>query len=372
VPSPSDIVVVGAGVVGCAVAYELARRGASVEILDDRPAGQGATQASAGMLAPFIEARDGGPLLELTARGLERFDDFVAGVTADGGVPIRYQRAGSLEVAFDEQAEQTLEATARALDARGIAHELLGASATIGLEPALSPRVRRGLLIPVHGAVAASDLTRALVAAARRHGAQVIEHGRARRVFANAAEVTVETDRGSLSGDAVVIAAGSWAAQIEIGAARARVPVKPVRGQLLQLTWTGAPPGRVVWSDRCYIVPWSDGTVLVGATVEDVGFDERTTVEGIRGLLDAACDVLPECASAALTATRAGLRPHTPDHLPIIGWSSALGRVMYATGHYRNGVLLAPLTAELVARAMLDGVADPVLAWTAASRFGDL
>ncbi len=370
--APRDIVVVGAGVVGCAVAYELARRGASVELVDDRPAGSGATQASAGMLAPFIEAREPGPLLELTARGLQRYDEFVARVLADSAVTIKYQRTGTLEVALDESSVRGLVELARTLRGQGVRCEWHDAAAVRGLEPALSPTVCGGLLIPDHGAVSASELTRALVIGARRHGARVIERGRARRVAARGGEVRVETERGSLDADAVVIAAGSWSGQIEIDGARARVPVTPIRGQLLHLTWPDEPPSRVLWSERCYMVPWTDQTVLVGATVEDAGFDERPTVEGVRQLLDASCELLPGSCRATFTAARAGLRPRTPDHLPVIGWSPASPSVMYATGHYRNGVLLAPLTAELVADAMLDGRLDPLLELTSPARFGGL
>jgi len=148
--------------------------------------------------------------------------------------------------------------------------------------------------------------------------------------------------------------------------------VRPVRGQLLSLAWRGAPLRRVTWSSRCYMVPWDDGTVLVGATVEEVGFDERATAAGVRDLLDAACDLAPSARAAGFNGARVGLRPATPDDLPAIGRSRAAANVMYATGHYRNGVLLAPLTAKLVADAMLDDRIDPLLASVDPSRFGEL
>ncbi len=324
------------------------------------------------MLAPFIEAREPGPLLDLTVRGLQRYDDFVARVLADSGVAIKYQRTGTLEIALDASSVKGLLELAATLASRGVRCEWHDAAAVRRIEPAVSPLAHGGLLIPEHGAVAASELTRALVVGARRHGAQVIERGRARRVVASGDEVRVETERGSLTADAVVIAAGSWSGQVAIEGAQTRVPVTPIRGQLLHLTWHGEPPSRVLWSERCYVVPWADQTVLVGATVEDAGFDERTTVEGVRHLLDASCELLPEASRATFTAARVGLRPRTPDHLPVIGWSPASRLVMYATGHYRNGVLLAPLTAELVADAMLDDRIDPLLALTSPSRFGEL
>jgi len=368
--SPSDIVVVGAGIIGCAVAYELARRGASVQIVDDRPAGSGATQASAGVLAPYVEARHGGPLLELTVRGLDVFDEFVTGVSASAGAPISYHRTGTLDAALDEASLAVYAHTAATLAAKGIAAQLLDGQAARVAEPQLSAAAVGGLLIPSHGYVAAAELTRALAAAARRHGARFVDQGRVRRVAASGGELCIEAERGSLRGQTAVIAAGSWASQIDVAGVAGRVPVKPIRGQLLQLAWSGPPLRRVVWGERCYVVPWPDGTVLVGATVEDAGFDERTTVAGVSDLLEAACELLPHAWTASFTAARVGLRPATPDELPIIGRSTVVPSVFYATGHYRNGVLLSGLTGRLVADALLESVEDPLLEFTRPDRFG--
>ena len=149
------------------------------------------------------------------------------------------------------------------------------------------------------------------------------------------------------------------------------VPLRPIRGQLLRLAWKGPALRRIIWGDRCYLVPWEDGTLLVGATVEDAGFDERTTVAGVRELLDAACEIVPGARSAGFLEARAGLRPAAADLLPIIGSSCVLPNLMYATAHYRNGILLAPLTAMLVADALLDNRLDPALAAFAPQRFGE-
>jgi glycine oxidase len=375
-PRSSDIIVVGAGVVGCAIAHELARRGASVEIIDDRAVGMGATQASAGVLAPFIEAREGNPLLDLAVASLDLYDAFIARASADSGVTIPYRRTGTLDVALDESALAALRTTAAVLERRGVPALLLDPAATRVEEPLVGDAVAGGLLIEAHGFVAASELTRALATAARRIGGQLVEQSRVRRVACrgegDGAEMVVETDRGSLTGGAVVIAAGSWSSDIVIEGVAARVPVRPVRGQLLHLSWAGTPLRRVTWSSRCYLVPWDDGTVLAGATVEEAGFDERATVAGVRDLLEAACDVVPHAWNAGFRGARVGLRPATRDDLPVIGWSTKCANVMYATGHYRNGVLLAPLTARLVADAMLDGRTDAMMQIVKPSRFGEL
>lgn len=369
---PGDIVVVGAGIIGCAVAYELARRGASVQIVDDRPAGMGATQASAGVLAPYIEAREGHPLLELTVRSLDLFEAFITRVSAEGRETLIYRRSGTLDVAVDDDGFRKLEQAASALSRRGVEARLLDARSARAEEPHLSEAVVGGLLVPVHGYVSATELTRTLAAAARRHGAQLIEQGRVRRISRAGADLMVETDRGSLTGNGVVLAAGSWSGKIAVEGVVAQLPVRPVRGQLLHLAWGGTTLRRVIWSERCYLVPWADGTLLVGATVEEAGFDEGTTTVAVRDLIEAAAEIVPHAWTAGLVAAKAGLRPGTPDDLPVIGFSSVVPNFMYATGHYRNGVLLAPLTAQLVADAMLENRIDPLLAATSPQRFGDL
>src|SRR5207244_2244596 len=253
-------------------------------------------------------------------------------------------------------------ATADVLAKRGVSARLLDAGAVRAEEPLLGDGAVGGLLIDAHGFVAAGEFTRAIVVAARRAGAQLIEQRRVRRITSSAGEIVVDTDRGSLRGDAVVVAAGSWSGDIAIDGVPARVPVRPVRGQLLSLAWVGPHLRRVTWSRRCYFVPWEDGTVLVGATVEEAGFDERATVAGVHDLLDAACEAVPHAWTAGFRGAKVGLRPGTADGLPVIGALSAAPNVMFASGHYRNGVLLAPLTAQLVADAVLEGRIDPLMA----------
>jgi thiazole synthase len=182
----------------------------------------------------------------------------------------------------------------------------------------------------------------------------------------------VSNGSSDVSAGHAVIAAGSWAGQIDVEGANAPAPVHPVRGQLLHLKAIGANLRRVTWGERCYLVPWTDGSLLVGATVEQAGFDERTTVQGMRDLLVGLTDVLAPGWPASVVSVRAGLRPASPDGLPIVGASAAMPNVMYATGHYRNGVLLAPITAMLVADAMLDGHLDPIMGAMSPARFGGL
>jgi glycine oxidase len=372
VPRSSDIVVIGAGVVGCAIGLELVRRGASVSILDARAPGEGSTQAAGGMLAPYSEVADAGPLLTLAARSLELFDRFVCALEAESGVTLGYERTGTLHVARSAGTVATFQTTARDLTARGVAVEILSAAEARAAEVNLAPEILGGMLIPSQGLIAASEMTRAMVVAARRRGATLLDPARAVRIRPNEGAVTIETELGRLHAGSVVLAAGAWSGQIAIDGVAVAVPIKPLRGQLLHLGWSSPPLSRITWDEGCYVVPRRDGTVLVGATVEDVGFDERNTAAGVRQLLEAVCTLLPNAATASLRSARVGLRPGSPDSLPVIGWSEVVPQLMYATGHYRNGILLAPLTAQLVADAMVTGVVDPALESTRPARFGRL
>jgi glycine oxidase len=375
VADASEIIVVGAGIVGCAVGCELARRGASVRIVEERSAGMGATQAAAGMLAPYVEVAASSVFLDLAVRSLDLFDDFIARVQEDSGVTVPYRRTGTLQVAVNDDGMRELKTAASRLEAKGVAVSLLDGHAVRAEEPNLSEDAVGGLLVPMHGFVAATELVRALAAAARRHGARIVEGSRVRRVGpadGRQGDLLVETDRGSLSASAVVLAAGSWSGRIQIAGLSAPAPVHPIRGQLLRLGWKGVALQRIAWSERCYLVPWDDGTLLVGATMEDAGFDERATVAGVRDLMEAACDLVPAAWAATFLGARAGLRPASADHLPIVGASRVLPNLMYATAHYRNGILLAPLTAAIVADAMLDHRRDPALAVFDPHRLGEL
>jgi len=362
-----NVLVIGAGVVGCAVGHELAARGADVRIVDMRDVGEGATQASAGVLCPHIEGH-AAPLLQLGTRSLAMYDQFIAHVAHDSRQPIEYRRNGTLEVALTEEDAARLRVTAATHARGGVEHQYLDSAATRTLEPGLSAAVTGGLLVPTHGYVVVRGLIRALAAAASARGATIQHAAGVERVVQNGARVRVTIDGSHSEADAVVVAAGSWSGRIAIGGSYP--PVKPIRGQLLQLACPSPPASRVIWGAHCYMVPWQDGSLLVGATVEDVGFDEAATVAGVHALLDYACELVPGMWSARFAAVRVGLRPATSDELPIIGPSSAMPAVFYATGHYRNGVLLTPLTAAFIADLVLEGRAAPELSLTRPARFG--
>ena len=364
------VLIVGAGVIGVSIADALAQRGADVTVLDMRSPGRGASQASAGILAPYSEAHENSPLLALGARSLDLFDDFIAGLAARTGRRVEYARSGTLDVALTDEVAGKFRNERDRLVAKGVAVEWIDAAALRSFDPSVTPAALGGLLVRTHGVVGVSALVDALVHSARLAGATFEAPVEVTHLTATKSAVDVRAGDRKYTADALVVASGSWSRRVKI-AGVASLPVKPIRGQLLHLQWPdGAPlPTRVVWGPGCYATPWSNRSVLIGATVEDVGFDEQSTVAGVRDLTSAACGLLPDSARANLREVRVGLRPALPDGLPAIGaWPSA-PRVFAATGHYRNGVLLAPLTAKLVTRAILDSHVDEALSVTSPARF---
>jgi len=343
------VIVIGAGVIGAAIAEELASRGVRVSCLDMRSPGRGASQASAGLLAPYNEAQDHQALLDLCTQSLQLYDEFVERLRDKSGLPIEYARTGTLEAALTDEEAKRLNTTRHWLDTRAVACEWLEPERLREFEPAVTMSAVGGLLIPIHGFVGATSLVKALVQSARLSGAEFETPVEAVRVEPVGEMLEVWSDARRLSADAVVIAAGSWTSRIRV-AGHILPGVRPIRGQILQLTWAGGPlPRRPVWGSRVYTVPWAPDTVLVGATVEDVGFDERTTVAGIHDLLEGIGELMPGAWQSALAEVRVGLRPSTEDGLPIIRPLAPGARIYVATGHYRNGVLLAPITARMVA-----------------------
>jgi glycine oxidase len=352
------VVVLGAGVIGTAVAEALARRGAQVTVLDMRPPGGGASQASAGMLAPYVEGRHREALLDLGVRSAALFPTFVARLAEASGLPIAYEQTGTLEVALDSDDAAELGAAKAWLDARRVPAEFLEPGSLRAFEPALSSSAVGGLFIQAHGFVGVSSLIAALVRSARLSGAVFETPVEAATIHPGRDLVELRAGDRSYSADAVVMATGSWSRRVRV-ANVAALPIRPVRGQLLHLEWRGSVrPRRVVWGPRCYAVPFATGAMLVGATAEDAGFDEIATVGGVNDLVVALTELLPAARDAHLRGVRVGLRPALPDDLPAIGPLAGAPRVTVATGHYRNGVLLAPVTAEIVARSILDGEID--------------
>jgi len=367
-----SVVVVGAGIVGCTVAYDLAKSGASVTVIEPRAPGQGATRASAGILAPDIEGHGSSLLRLLGRRSIAMYDDFMARLRADSGHEIVYQRNGTFELAFSDDDVHRLEELAAALKRDQIESRWVQPSAFDDYEPRASKQARGALFIPNHGFVGVTQLTLAAAGAAQQHGATFVSETGAIRIFSIAdGRVGVQSSAAKWNADRVVLAAGSWSSTITIDGAD-RVPVKPIRGQLIQLRTDPGALHRVIWGPDGYLVPWPDGAVLVGSTVEDVGFDENYTDEAVEKLRAAAASLVPSLANAEVTSIRTGLRPKGPDDVPVLGHSKAVPGLIYATAHYRNGVMFAPLTVKLVSDLVFGRAADPALRDLDPARVGNL
>jgi glycine oxidase len=299
------------------------------------------------------------------------YDDFIARLRGDSGFELIYERTGTLEVALTTEQAERLAGASAALWKEGVEARWVPPAVIPDLEPNVTSDAAGGLLIPIHGYAGVTSLTMAAIAAAERRGATLVSDSGALAVRpAQGGRVSVSTSAQTREADVVVMAAGSWSSGIRVDGADP-IPVKPIRGQLLQLASTAGVLTRPIWGDAGYLVPWPDGTVLVGATVEDVGFDESNTEEARRSLLEMAIGLVPALAQARLVDARAGLRPKGPDDLPLVGRSRVVPGLIYATGHYRNGVLLAPLTAQLVRRLATDPNAATIAALEP-SQYGNL
>jgi glycine oxidase len=340
--------VAGGGVIGCAVALELARRGAGVTVVERGTPGRAATWAAAGMLSPLGPP---GPFRDLAAAAFARYPTFVERLTTDTGIDLDYAVAGKLHVAFDAEDLDALHELANTGATFGA--RVVGAADAQALEPSLHPDVVGGLLVASDGRVDNRRLGEAAHYAARASGVMFITGSvrevRAERRGERISGVRLE-DGTVLPAGSVVISAGAWSGTIH--GLPYPLPVRPVRGQMLAIA-TVAPDAprldRTIESARCYLVPRKDGRLLVGATVEETGFQPGPTLAGIAQLAAAAAEAVPALVDLPLLETWSGFRPGTADTYPIIGEDPELPGLFYATGHYRNGILLAPVTAEVIA-----------------------
>lgn len=346
----------GGGAIGLAIAWRCAQRGADVVVCDAGPLGAGASRVAAGMLAPVSEVEYGPAgryLLELGLDSVRRWPAFAAELASASGTDSRLRETGILLVARDRDAAEALERERAFRESLGLRVTRLRPSEARALEPALAPTVRLALEAPDDHSVDPRWLTEALQTASQAAGAKLRPDTRVALLLEGGEDrvVGLRTAAGeSIVAPTVVAAAGAWSAALEGLPPHARVPVRPVKGQILSLS-DPAGPGLVDRSVRFeggYLVPRGDGRYALGATVEERGFDTSATAGGVYELLRDAGEVLPGVAELAIDEIQVGLRPGTPDNVPVIG-AGVLEGMIWATGHYRNGILLTPVTADTVA-----------------------
>ncbi len=361
------IAIVGAGLIGTGIAYELAKRGASVTVFDRAEPARAASWAGAGMLAPFSEEMPDPAMLALCRASLEAYPEFVAELRERTGLDAQFLRHGTLHVALDERGLHDLVARAAAYAANGGEVSVLDRAQTLEREAAVSRGVAGSVFIANEAQIDNRRLGRALVAGCAALGVR----------FEHTDEFALETDarrvrglrskRGFVAADTVINAAGAWAGAIDGVPLAARVPVFPVAGEMLAIAVPHAFARALIWHGHTYLVPRSDGRLLVGATVLERGFDTRVTAAGLSALLGAALHAAPSLGTFAVVESWAGLRPGSPDQRPFLG-ATPLEGYFVAAGHYRNGILLTPITARAVADLVLDGRSDVALGAFAVTR----
>jgi glycine oxidase len=352
-----DVVVVGGGIIGLSIGWRAAEAGLSVTLVEDSPR-RGASWAAAGLLAPVTEVYHGEErVLRLGVESLKRYPKFIADLEELTGLRAGYRSSGTLIVAPDADAFAALEELRALQDRLNLEVQGLNRREARALEPALSPRLRGAWLVTGDHSVDNRAMASALAEACRRRRVAIVEEA--------VASVVVESDRVrgvrlrtgiTVECDKVVIAAGCWSALIDGIPDDVRPPVRPVKGQLLYL---GGPPEpvlieRAVRGPDVYIVPRGDGRFVVGATVEERGFDTTVTAGAVYQLLRDAYELVPGLAELELIECVAGLRPGSPDNAPIVG-ETGLDGLVVATGHFRNGILLTPLTADAIAELLTTG-----------------
>lgn len=357
----ADVLVLGGGIIGLSIARRLAASGAAVSLLDPAP-GAGATRAAAGMIAPVTEAHYGEEaLLGLNLASASMWPRFASELEEESGLGVGYDSGGTLAIAFDSSDKAALDELHRFQDKLGLASRPASAAACRRMVPALAPGIRGGLDVPSDHQVDPRRVSAALLEACKRAGVKVID-GRAHEVQLSAGRfAAVETDEGDVFAAGSAVLAMGWQSALVSGLPAGAVPpVRPVKGQILRLRLPASLPRpsrtirAVVRGHSVYLVARSGGEVVCGATVEELGTDSTVTVGAVYSLLRDAQAVLPILYEAELVETMAGLRPGSPDNAPMIGPSIVEGLAV-ATGHYRNGILLAPVTADIIGDLLAGG-----------------
>jgi len=345
-----DIVIIGGGVIGASIAFELADDKLRVAVLDRQQPGREASWAAAGMLSPAPDSSRDLPLVPLGRESLRLYPEFVAAIEETSGESAGYAREGTLEIFSEPSGEADRDRRVAECQRLGLAAEAVAIEAARQREPAIGPAARAAAWLPDEGTVEPRSLMSAMVVAAKRRGAEfcadcgvtglIRENDRCTGVIAGGEEI---------SAGHVIVAAGCFSGEIapENEWFARYAPTRPIRGQMMALRPDGPGLRRVLRSEKGYLVPRRDGRIVAGSTSEEVGFERRVTPAGMRKIFDAAIELFPGLAGAEVLETWSGLRPGTPDDLPILGPTDISG-LLIATGHYRNGILLAPVTAKLI------------------------
>ncbi len=342
----SDIIIIGGGIIGLSLAHRLACENLRVVVLDRQQPGLEASWAAAGMLCPGPESPDDVALVPLAKKSLGLYPEFVNAIEESCGAGTNFRRDGTLEIFFGATAEAERNRTVGAHRADELGTQAISADEARAIEPSLCDTAFAAAWLPHECSVEPRALTSAVLQAAKKCGAEIRANVEVRRLLIEGSRCDgVESQSEKFTAKHVVVAAGCFSSAI--GSAARVAPTRPVRGQMVSLRAARPIPNHVVRSHSGYVVPRGAGLLVAGSTIEDAGFEKGVTAAGIAGILSAAIELIPELAGAAIEETWSGLRPDTPDHLPLIGPTEIEG-LWLATGHYRNGILLAPATAQIL------------------------
>ena len=353
--SDAPVVIIGGGTIGLSVGWSLARAGHAATVFERGAAGRGTSWLAAGMLAPDAEIGfEEDALYRLSRESLRRWPGFAADLEADSGQSVDYRTEGTLVVADDRDSAAALRRLYDFQKKRGLGVEWLTGAEALEIEPFLAPRLAAAVFAPSDHQVDNRRLVRALRTAFLERGGTLREHTAVQAVEPHAERPVVVSEAGErVAAAAVVVAAGVWSGQIR-GLETSAPTVRPVKGQMIELRMERPfDLQHVVRGPDAYLAPKTDGRLLIGATSEERGFEQTVTAGGLFQLLEGGREVVPGIDELAVTETWAGLRPASRDHGPLLGRAAAPG-VVYATGHFRHGVLLTPVTAQEIARLLLE------------------
>jgi glycine oxidase len=367
-PLDSNVVVIGGGVIGLSIARALTLRGVrNVTVIDKDDFGREASWAAGGILAPQVEANAADDFFRLAHASRDLYPAFAKDLQLESGIDVELDTTGTLYVALTEEQESELRRRYRWQQSEGLEVEWLTRDEVRALEPCLSEDVRCALRFPNDFQVENRRLVEALLASNRKSGVSLIDHCAANQVSVAGGKVRgVETSQGFIGSQCVVLAAGAWSSMLDPSKI---LQVEPIRGQMLCFRSQPQIARHVIYGARGYLIPRRDGRLLAGSTSEHAGFDKRVTDEGIAAIKSMALEIAPELTTLPLMDTWAGFRPRALDDLPVLGRSGDIDGVWYATGHYRNGILLAPITGKLIAEAITSGKVPGLMTAFSPERF---
>jgi glycine oxidase len=344
-----------------------------VVVIERGRVGGEASYAAGGMLAPLVEAERVDEFFKLAVAGLAMYADFARELKASGGVDIEYREEGTLFPALTEQDEAALDRRWHWQHEAGLNVKRLNAGCALKLEPLLNQTLRFALKYPGDHQVDNRRLMNGLHAAACNAGAEFLTHTEARKLLIESVAgrkrvIGVMTARGEVRAPTVVVAAGCWSSLLGYEQSP-KFEVEPVRGQMVAIEMPAPAVRHVIYSRRGYLVPRLGGYLIAGSTSEHAGYDKRITAGGVASVIEHAIEIMPGVADQAIIETWSGLRPHAPDDLPVLGADPQVEGLIYATGHYRNGILLAPITAQAISELIIKGAGAINLAPFSVARF---